>query len=77
MKHFLMEVKWKDAARTASVWVTDVNIQLVDAVTVGYLIKRTRKVIIVAQTKTPDESLWGGIWIIPAAWVTKIRRIKG
>ena len=46
------------------------------AVTVGYLLKRTAQTITLAQTRSDDSDQWGGVWVIPAGWVTKVRKLK-
>ena len=79
MKYPLVEVTWKDAAHYAKgSWITNTDTaKPVIAKTIGWLLRRNRLEIAVAQKRSDDLDQWGGVWVIPAGWVTKVRRLKG
>ena len=78
MKYPLVEVTWKDAAHySRGTWMSDPSTaKPIIAKTVGYLLKRTKQEVVIAQTRSDDLDQWGGIWVIPAGWLIKVKRLK-
>ena len=74
----LVAVTWRDASHYGrGTWLSNLDdVKPVIAVTVGYLVRKTRSEIVVAQTWSEDLGQFGGVWVVPGAWVTKVRRFK-
>mgnify|MGYP001609693843 FL=1 len=76
-KKVLVEVTWHDAARYPT-WTEKIEeVSPATCVTVGYLVRKGRKNIVTAQSWSDEAECWGGIWVIPRGWVTRVRRLKG
>ena len=77
----LVEVTWTDACSTHG-WFSEDELRLAtchDMTTVGYLVRRSRTDIALAQTHVLDDETrgkWGEIWAIPAGWIKRVRRLK-
>ena len=76
----IVMVEWVDITETGSIWVNvtgqeDKDHLVSNCKTVGFLVKKTGKVIITAQNYCLDEDggeQWGGMEIIPRGTVKKI-----
>ncbi len=83
MKAPLVEVTWTDACSHHG-WYKDSELhecQAVRMTTVGYLVRRSKKDIALAQTSShhdgnPGEDKWSEVWVIPAQWIKRVRRLK-
>jgi len=74
-KGTLVTVKWKDAAALPGAWYSSPEtLEPINATTTGYLVKKNRKLVILAISKHSNG--YGGLWVIPMSWVTKICRVK-
>lgn len=73
----MVEVEWHDACGSAG-W-KDIaeynNLVPMKCRTVGYLLKQSKKEITIALTQAVNHDLNQSI-CIPAAWVTKIRKLR-
>jgi len=77
MKAPLVEVTWDDACSNHD-WHTEAGLTQATTIrmtTVGYMVRRDRKEIALAQTHG-DHEKWCEIWVIPAGWVKRVRRLK-
>ena len=72
----LVEVTWMDASSDDD-WKDsdDEPVALVTCRTVGWLIRRDDKRLVVVQTITDDDGR-GNEWSIPAGCVKKVRRLE-
>lgn len=69
-------VEWEDANARGG-WSSKENYEehtTVECSTVGFLLKRTQKEIVLVFTQADEDCLQG--LAIPAAWVHKVRRLK-
>lgn len=76
MKPALVEVTWLDACSHHG-WYTDDELPtatLMEMKTVGYVVRRRKKDIALAQAHSPEK--WGEIWVIPIACVSRVRRLR-
>lgn len=76
-KRQLVEITWQDAAHYKA-WVSNIDdTPTVEVKTVGYVVRQNRRDIAVAQSWSEELKMWGGVWVIPKGWVTRVRRLKG
>lgn len=73
-----MEVTWRDATSIhgwdeVEAWKKDVF--LIECRTVGYLIRRDKKLMAVAQTVT-ERGKASEVWCVPTPWVTKVKVLR-
>lgn len=74
-RHFLVEVIWNDAASNHG-WYGPSDFSecsLVTVKTVGYLLRRNRKDVAVAQGVSEHDK-YSEVWVIPSASVVSIHR---
>lgn len=71
-------VEWEDAAGGAPRWepaAVAARRKPVLALTAGFLLKRTKKRIVVALTLAEDGDCFGTM-AIPASWVVRVRELR-
>lgn len=75
----LVEVTWYDACS----YREDMDLRkarkkcrLMVRRTVGYLVRRTKRVVVVAQTFDPEDKMVASTWAIPAPWVIRRRKVR-
>jgi len=73
----IVEVIWTDAGFTAhEVELTDVKEQqAVNSRTVGYLMDEDKNRLVLAMTIFPDAEIMRFTWVIPKAYIKKVRHI--
>lgn len=73
-----VEVYWQDATSVSEWMNTEQALQEtpVECHTVGYLLHKTKKLLRVVRTVHNDGAQVGDVFMIPTAWVTKIRYLK-
>lgn len=74
-----VEVVWLDAATTPGPLSRDEAIKkatLVERHTLGYVVDRDEKRIVVAQTFDPESGEFDDVTTIPAPWVIRRRKRK-
>ena len=78
----LVEVTWVDACSSHG-WYTDGELQecrLVAMTTVGYMVRRNKTDIALAQGRSHHfgngPNKWSEVWTIPAQWIKRVRRLK-
>lgn len=77
IKHPLVKVTWHDAVSLKSGWksVKKVkNTKPSTIVTVGYLVKKTKRAFWVVGTLTDDKDCDGDV-VIPRDWITKVKKL--
>ena len=70
----IVEVHWVDSASVGG-WTNDPECTCIACKTVGYLIKKDRDEVVVAQC-TSDEMLYDNKFVIPRGCIKSIREIK-
>ena len=81
MKAPLVEVTWTDAASNHGWYLYNElgGAQTIKMTTVGYMVRQSKKDIAIAQTQSHHENVeenkWSEVWVIPAMWVKRIRRL--
>lgn len=74
----VVEVYWQDAT-SVSEWMTPeqaLQETPVDCHTVGYLLYKSKSLLRVVRTVYNDCSRVGDVFLIPTAWITRIRYLK-
>jgi len=69
----LVIVLWEDSAGSRPYWEQAVCTATVSSV--GHLVRRNKKELVLAQSKAKDGD-WGGLFAIPAGCVKSVRRVK-
>ncbi len=67
--------KWLDANASHETWRDPKNLALWKCTSVGYLVRRTRKIISIAA-HSDNHGYFTGIMAIPRVCVTSIRKAK-
>jgi hypothetical protein len=84
MKLKIIQIEWKDiTCPSDNTWfdVTgkeDIKYKASKCLTVGFLVKKTKKVIITAQNYGKDYDggeQWGGLEIIPRGTISKVKTL--
>ena len=78
MKTNVVQVAWVDSRQPSPAWqlIDDITGRVCRCVTVGFLISRDEKQIVVAQSLGDEGGQAAGVMTIPAACVTSIKTIK-
>ena len=73
----IVEVEWYDACSNHGWYDTNTlkKLELVVMWTVGYMLRRNRRVIVLAQAVS-DYAKYSELWIVPMATVKRVRRLK-
>jgi hypothetical protein len=77
LKAPLVEVTWDDACSNHG-WLDDTELHEATTIrmtTVGYMVRRDRKGLALAQAHG-SHGKWAEIWVIPPGWIKRVRRLK-
>jgi hypothetical protein len=77
IKYPLVKVTWSDALSLKSGWKSVKKVKKTypsTIVTVGYLVKKTKRAVWVVATLTDDKDCDGDV-VIPRDWVTRIKKL--
>ena len=74
----LVEVTWLDACsyrQDLAIRKARRKCRLMTRRTVGYLVRETKRVVVVAQTFDPEDKMVASTWAIPAPWIIRRRKV--
>lgn len=71
-KPYAVSVEWNDACSYGG-WTKDISADPMPVKTVGFLIRRDKKTLTIAQS---IGNAYAEQLVIPSAWISKVRRLK-
>lgn len=69
-----VKITWDDAVGSDEGWIDDhkVETEIAACITVGKVIKKDRKQVVLAQSAGPNDNQVGNIWAIPLGWINQV-----